>query len=81
MDFTSATFPNFQFHLALFPLTTPSSSTEDVEALRSKLASLMHTYADNLTFINAKYIASLMHINIGVSRALLNSRDGAQMKS
>ena len=74
MDFTSATFPNFSFHLALYPLTTPSSSTEDVEAIRSKLASLMHTYSDNLTFINAKYIASLMHINIGVSRALLNSR-------
>ncbi len=41
----------------------------------------MHTYPDNLTFINAKYIASLMHINIGISRALLNSRPGMQFKT
>ena len=82
MDFTSATFPNFQFHLTLFPLASVTSTTEDVEQTRARLATLMHTYSDNLTFINAKYIASLMHINIGISRALLNSRDGgAQMKS
>ena len=84
MDFTSATFPAFQFHLALYPLTTPTSSLEDVDKRKAKLAEVMHTYPDNITFINAKYVASLFHINIGVSRALINQRDsknGHNMKT
>ena len=75
MDFSSSTFPDFTFHLALFPLTGAHTTTEDVEHRRSKIAELMHTYPDHVTFINAKYVASLMHINIAVSRALLNKRD------
>ena len=75
MEFTSATFPAFSFHLALYPLSTPTSTTEDVEKRKGKLAEVMHTFPDNVTFINVKYVASLFHINIGVSRALINQRD------
>jgi tRNA threonylcarbamoyladenosine modification (KEOPS) complex Cgi121 subunit len=76
MNFTSPkTFPEFSgFHLALYPLTTPDSSTDELEQRRSKLTELMRTYPDNLTFINARYISSLFHIHLAVSRALLNMR-------
>ena len=37
----------------------------------------MNANPDNLTLVNARLVASLMHINIAVSKALINKRDGS----
>ena len=42
---------------------------------KSVLLSLQQQYQNNLVVINANMIASLMHINIAVSRAIINMRD------
>lgn len=79
MDFVSpTTFPDFPggFHLALYPLcSSPDASTDDVDRRRSRLAEVMHTHESNLTFINAKHVASLGHIHIAVARSILNARN------
>lgn len=82
MNFSSpATFPDFPgFHLALYPLANADSSTEDVEKSRAKLAEIMRTYPENITFINARYVACLFHVHIAVARAILNTRT-AQLKT
>ena len=68
MDVISETFPNTRVHISLFKLPTDGSST--------KLAELLSTYRHNFTIVNASLVASLTHLNIAVSRALLNKRDG-----
>jgi len=37
---------------------------------------MLNTYRHNFTIINAAMITSLTHLNISISRALLNKRDG-----
>ena len=36
----------------------------------------MQANVDNMALINARQVASLTHINIAVSKALVNKRDG-----
>jgi tRNA threonylcarbamoyladenosine modification (KEOPS) complex Cgi121 subunit len=36
----------------------------------------MHAHEQHLSFINAKHVASLMHLHIAVARAIVNDRDG-----
>lgn len=69
MDFISETFPENRVHISLFKLAAEGAST-------SKLTELLSTYRHNFTIINASLIASLTHLNIAISRALLNKRDG-----
>ena len=77
MDFTCpSTFPDFKMHIALFPLTSPDSSTDDIARRKAKLKELVKAYPDELTLINTRYVASLMHISIAVSRSFLNKSAG-----
>ena len=69
MDFISETFPETRVHISLFKLTGEGVAI-------SKLTELLGTYRHNFTIINASLVASLTHLNIAVSRALLNKRDG-----
>lgn len=68
MDFISESFPNTRVHISLFKLSADGGSP--------KLAELLSTYRHNFTIVNASLVASLTHLNIAVSRALLNKRDG-----
>ena len=71
-------------HLALFPLATPDSSTDDIDRRRKNLIEIVRGNPDTLTLINTRYViicllkmkqvVSLMHINIAVSRAIINSK-------
>ena len=79
MDFTCpSAFPDFKMHIALFPLASPDSSTDDIQRRKAKLKELVRVYPDDLTLINTRYVASLMHISIAVSRSILNQRAGKQ---
>ena len=40
------------------------------------MAALAATYQENLTVVNATYVASIMHVQIAVARALVAKRDG-----
>ena len=78
MNFASS-FPDFPdgYHLCLYPLVTSAdATTEDVDRRRSRLTEFMRSHEDTVTFINVKYVASLMHVHIAVSRAVINKRDG-----
>ena len=80
MNFASS-FPDFPsgYHLALFPLvSSPDAQTEDVERRRARLAEFMRANEDKVTFINVKYVASIMHVHIAVSRAVINGRDASK---
>ena len=80
MNFASS-FPDFPsgYHLSLHPLiSSPDASTDDVERRRSRLTELMRAHEDHVTFINAKHVASLMHVHIAVARAVINKRDAGQ---
>lgn len=43
---------------------------------RKVLAGLANAHQNKFTIVNAQYVISLMHLNIAVSRALINRRDG-----
>ena len=79
MDFVSATFPGKRIHMQLYELKGKQETALPVEALEQRkagLVSLAGTYQQNFTIINANYVASIMHLNIAISRALINQRDG-----
>ena len=59
-------------------MATPDSSTDDIERRKTKLKEIVRVHGDDVTLINARYIASLMHVSIAVSRSLLNQRSGQQ---
>ena len=71
MDFISETFPDNKVHISLFKL--PEA---DIEGCKAKLNTLLSTYRHNFTLVNASLITSLTHLNIAISRALINKRDG-----
>ena len=75
MDFISESFPNTRVHYALYKLNT--AKTDDEKLIRNKLAQLVKENQANFTVINAECVISLMHLNIAVSKALVNRRDAA----
>ena len=78
MDFISKSFPTNNLHIQLWLIKSPNEKLDStqMEERRTKLNQLMNGNPDNLTLINARLVASLMHINIAVSKALINKRDG-----
>ena len=78
MDFISKSFPANNLHIQLWLIKSPNEKLDStqMEERRTKLNQLMNGNPDNLTLINARLVASLMHINIAVSKALINKRDG-----
>jgi len=77
MDFISESFPN-RVHIALFKFNT--TSDEALTQTKSKLAEFVKQHQSAFSIVNAEVIASLMHLNIGVARALVNKRDN-QLKT
>lgn len=83
MDFISETFPNTRLHMCLYKIQPQQADSQIVEfpdklqERRTQLAQLAKQYQSSFTLINAQLIVSLMHMNIAVSRALLNRRDGS----
>lgn len=78
MDFVSASFPGTRVHLQFYELKGKSEnlSSDQLEQRRQGLAALAGTYQENLTVVNATYVASIMHVQIAVARALVAKRDG-----
>ena len=79
MDFISDTFPDTRVHIGLYKLVDKSFEKDTDQAIlerKVKLVQLLSTYRNNFTIINCNLVSSLMHLNIAVSRALLNKRDG-----
>ena len=70
MDFNSESFKDDFIHLSLYTLRE-NQQYGDLEILNS----LQKQFPANLTFVNARAIVSLMHLNIGISRGLVNQRD------
>lgn len=77
MDFISKSFPDNHVHISLFQLKGKDESitTQQMDQRKAGLALLARQHQQNFTIINARLIASLMHLNLAVSRALLNKRD------
>jgi len=82
MDFVSASFPGVRIHMQLFELKGKNENltADDLSQRKAGLAALAQTYQDNFTIINSTYVASIMHLNIAISRALIAKRD-AKMKT
>jgi tRNA threonylcarbamoyladenosine modification (KEOPS) complex Cgi121 subunit len=82
MDFISESFPNTRVHIALSKINlaaqqqTDESQSSPIVQCRAKVAALADKNKISFTVINAQCIVSLMHLNIAVSRALVNRRDG-----
>ena len=83
MDFISQTFPDNKTHIALFKLTQPQSKDATTVEFPDKaserstsLAKVFNTHKSQLALINVQYVISLIHLNIAVSRSLVNRRDG-----
>ena len=79
MDFVSASFPGTRIHLQLYEIAggkQQNVAAAQLEQRKTALASLASTYQQNFTIINATYVASIMHLNIAISRALISQRDG-----
>ena len=71
MDFISESFPNQSVHISLFSI----SKDDDLQEITPGLVSLQQELKDDLVIVNANLIASLMHLNIGLSRGLINKRN------
>jgi tRNA threonylcarbamoyladenosine modification (KEOPS) complex Cgi121 subunit len=67
MDFITASFPDQKLNISLFKVGESKSI--------QSLTDLQFQYKDNICIVNAKLVASLFHLNIGVSRAIINIRD------
>ena len=78
MDFVSASFPRVRINLQFYALKGANENLSSDELIQRKqgLQALATTYQESFTCVNATYVASLMHLNIAVSRALINHRDG-----
>ena len=77
MDFFSDSFPNDQVHISYFELATrhqEANGSMPAEALQ-----LLHAQqkkrAGKMVIVNAEQVASLFHLNLAISRALINQRD------
>ena len=78
MDFVSASFPGTRIHIQLFQLKGKNENltSEEFNSRKQGLQALATTYQDNLAIVTTTYVASIMHLNIAVSRALISQRDG-----
>ena len=78
MDFYSHSFPDTTIHISLFQLKNKDENLppNQLEQRKAQLAAIAKQHQENFTIINARLVASLMHLNIAVSRALINRRDG-----
>lgn len=86
MDFISKTFPDTKTHIALFKLTqlqnkdaTTVEFPDKASERSASLAKVFNAHKSHLALINVQYVISLMHLNIAISRALVNRRDGKLM--
>ena len=75
MDFITETFPDTRVHITLYRLASDESDG-NLHDRKQKLSELLSTYRHNFTLVNASLVTSLSHLNIAISRALLNKRDG-----
>jgi tRNA threonylcarbamoyladenosine modification (KEOPS) complex Cgi121 subunit len=84
MDFITETFPETRLHIALYKLAEPKSNLVDFPDKQSQnrlaLQQIQKKYQSSISIVNAQFIVSLTHLNIAVSKSLINRRD-AQMKS
>lgn len=77
MDFVSSSFPGTRVHIQLYQVKGKNENVtaDELNQRRQGLAALATTYQDNLAVVDAKFVASIMHLNIAVSRALISKRD------
>ena len=78
MEFYSNSFPDTTIHIGLFQLkgSDENLTANQFEQRKAQLAAIAKQHQENFTIVNARLVASLMHLNIAVSRSLLNKRDG-----
>ena len=77
MDFISDTFPDTRVHISLYNLADLTVEKDpNISERKAKLVQLLSTYRNNFTIVNATLVSSLMHLNLAISRALTNKRDG-----
>ena len=69
MEFYSESFPNQKVEIALYSISNGQTGCIP------ELLEIQNEHAGNLAIVNANLVASLMHLNIGLSRALINKRD------
>ena len=70
MNFNSEQFPNQQVCISFFALQVDADNN-----VLSPLFQLQEKFADSISIINNKNVASILHLNIALSRALINKRD------